>query len=48
VTETDLLERPLAEVDASHDRYDAALRRVLRDELVLSRREAGLYVYARR
>jgi hypothetical protein len=48
VTETDLLERPLVEVDVGHDRYDPALRRALRDEFVLARRVAGFYVYARR
>jgi hypothetical protein len=48
VTETDLLERPLTEVNVLHDRYDVALRRVLRGQYVLSRREAGFSIYARR
>jgi hypothetical protein len=47
VTETDLLERPLTEVSVLHDRYDVALRRVLRRQYVLSRHEAGFYIYAR-
>jgi hypothetical protein len=45
VTESDILERPLAEVDFLHDRYDTELRRALRSELELVKQDAGLYVY---
>jgi hypothetical protein len=48
VATSDVLERPLAAVDPVHDRYDASLRRALRERFVLGRREAGFYVYARR
>jgi hypothetical protein len=48
VTDSDLLERPLTLTDPARDRYDVTLRRVLRNELVLARREAGLYIYSRR
>jgi hypothetical protein len=48
VTSSDVLEKPLSDVDLVHDRYDVDLRRVLRDELTLARREAGFYVYVRR
>ncbi len=48
VTLSDMLERPPREGDPLHDRYDPRLRQVLREELVLTSREAGLYVYRRR
>jgi hypothetical protein len=48
VATSDLLERPLDEVDPVHDRYDVTMRRVLTDELVLAKRVAGFYVYVRR
>jgi hypothetical protein len=48
VVTSDLLERPLTQVDEAHDRYDVEMRRWLRDEFALASREAGLFVYARR
>jgi hypothetical protein len=48
VATSDLLERPLDEVDLVHDRYDVPMRRALRGELVLIRRVAGFFVYVRR
>jgi hypothetical protein len=48
VATSDVLEKPLADADVVHDRYDVELRRALRDELVLTKREAGFYVYRRR
>jgi hypothetical protein len=47
VTDSDILERPLALVDPLHDRYDSELRRTLRAEFELVRKDAGLYVYGR-
>jgi len=48
VLTSDLLERPLTEVDVAHDRYDVETRRALREEWGLASREAGYYVYRRR
>lgn len=44
---SDLLERPLSEVDPGNDRYDVAMRRVLRERFPLARRSAGYYVHLR-
>jgi hypothetical protein len=48
VATSDLLERPLGDVDPVNDRYDVALRRALRARFSLARREAGFFIYAAR
>jgi hypothetical protein len=48
VTSSDILERPLSDLDEAHDRYPLALRRVLRERFPRTSREAGFYVYLRR
>lgn len=48
VTSTDILDRPLSQVDVAHDRYDVELRRALRERFVRVSREAGFSMYVRR
>ncbi len=48
VMSSDLLERPLTEVDADHDLYDPTLRAALRERFLLVDQRAGLWVYALR
>jgi hypothetical protein len=48
VMTSDLLERPLTEVDRDHDLYDPTLRAALRDRFLLVDHRAGLWVYALR
>jgi hypothetical protein len=48
VMSSDLLERPLTEVDLDHDLYDPTLRAALRDRFLLVDHRAGLWVYALR
>jgi hypothetical protein len=48
VATSDLLDKPLGDVDLIHDRYDVELRRFLRDQFTLARRDAGYSLYSRR
>ncbi len=48
VMSSDLLERPLTEVDPDHDLYDPTLREALRERFLLVDQRAGLWVYALR
>jgi hypothetical protein len=48
VATSDLLDRPLSDVDLAHDRYDVELRRILRAQFTIARRDAGYSVYLRR
>jgi len=48
VTQNDLLERPLDDVDPDYDLYGPELRRALRERFGLAHAEAGLWIYRQR
>jgi hypothetical protein len=48
VMQSDLLERPLGQVDRAHDVFDPAMRRALRDRFAPVSAGDGLWVYAAR